>query len=142
MVDFFSSVVLNIIVIIVAFVVMDWASNLTINNAVKISAITRLGKTAVGFTLIAFSTSLPELTVAIIAAFSGAAALSIGNVLGSNIVNICVIVGAASLIVYYKVHRQAKQNKDNKISRNIVKSLAKSELSSIYFGYLFPRSFQ
>ncbi len=137
MVDFFSSIILNIIIIVVAFVIMNWASNLTINNAVKVSNITRLGKTAIGFTLIAFSTSLPELTVAVIAAFSGGAALSIGNVLGSNIVNISVIVGAASIIVYLRTRRRFKRNKDDKdniVKSNIVKSLAKSDLGSIYFG--------
>jgi cation:H+ antiporter len=109
MVDFFSSIVPNIIIIAVALAVLDWASNLTINNAVKVSTITRLGKTAVGFTLIAFSTSLPELTVAVIAAFSGGAALSVGNVLGSNIANISIIIGVASVLVYLKTRREAKK---------------------------------
>ena len=89
----FTQFLIDVLIIAVSFLVLNWASNLAINNAVKVSTITRLGKTAVGFSMIAFSTSLPELTVAFIAALSGGAALSIGNVLGSNIVNICVIVG-------------------------------------------------
>ncbi|MGD6808966.1 MAG: sodium:calcium antiporter [Candidatus Bathyarchaeia archaeon] len=134
MVDFFSSIILNVIIIAVSLAVLDWASNLAINNAVKVSTITRIGKTAVGFTLIAFSTSLPELTVAVIAAFSGGAALSIGNVLGSNIANISLIIGAASVLVYLKTRRRAKKDNDNIVKTNIVKSLAKSDLGSIYFG--------
>jgi Ca2+/Na+ antiporter len=81
--------IFDIVVIAVSFLVLNWASNLAINNAVKLATITRIGKTAIGFSLIAFSTSLPELTVAIIAGLSGGAALSVGNVLGSNIANIC-----------------------------------------------------
>jgi len=100
--------VINIIIIAVSFVLLNWASNLAIKNALKVSDITQLGKTAVGFSMIAFSTSLPELTVAFIAALSGGAALSVGNALGSNIVNISVIIGLAAILVYIKSRR--KQN--------------------------------
>lgn len=131
----FTQLLSDVIIIAVSFIVLNWASNLAINNAVKVSTITRLGKTAVGFSMIAFSTSLPELTVAFIAAFSGGAALSIGNVLGSNIVNICVIVGLATFLVYFQYRRRAKRsNQPNVSDYNIVPSFAKSELSSIYFG--------
>jgi cation:H+ antiporter len=101
----FTQLLINVVIIVVSFVVLNWASNLTINNAVKVSNVTKLGKTAVGFSMLAFTTSLPELTVALIAAFSGGVALSIGNILGSNIVNICVVVGIAAFIVYYHSRR-------------------------------------
>ncbi len=128
--------VLNVAVIAVSFVVLNYASNIAIGNAVKVANITRLGKTAVGFSLIAFSTSLPELTVAIIAAATGGGALSVGNVFGSNIFNVCVVVGVAGLLFYYRHLRQKRrQPKDHKpAGGNIVFSLAKSELNSIYFG--------
>jgi len=133
--EIFTQLLIDVVIIAVSFVVMNWASNLTINNAVKLSTITGLGKTAVGFSLIAFSTSLPELTVAFIAAFSGGAALSIGNVLGSNIVNICVVVGIAAFLVYFQHRRRSKRsNEPTSVDCNIVPSFAKSELSSIYFG--------
>jgi cation:H+ antiporter len=126
---------IDIIVIAVSFVALNWASNLTINNAVKVSIITRLGKTAVGFSLIAFSTSLPELTVAVIAALSGGAAVSVGNVLGSNIVNICVIIGVAAILLHLKARRRCKRNGTGEPNGiNVIPSFAKSELSSIHFG--------
>ena len=135
MAEVFSSFIVNILVIAVSFVVLNFASNIVINNAVKVASITRLGKTAVGFSIIAFSTSLPELTVAFIAAFSGGAALSVGNVLGSNIVNISVIVGLAAFLVYFQCRRRAKRAKAPPPTEcNIVPAFAKSELSSIYFG--------
>lgn len=129
--------VLNVLVIAVSFVALNWASNLTINNAVKVATLTRLGKTAVGFSMIAFSTSLPELTVAFIAAFSGGAALSVGNVLGSNIVNICVIIGLAAVILQLRARWKSKrQDNATNVSReiNVNQSFAKGELRSIYFG--------
>ncbi len=130
----FSNILFDVLVIAISFVVLNFASNIAINNAVKVSTITRLGKAAVGFSIIAFSTSLPELTVAIIAALSGGAALSIGNVLGSNIVNIAVIVGLAAFLVYFQSKRRAKRSKTPVTDCNIVPAFAKSELSSIYFG--------
>ncbi len=144
-----TDLVVNILIICVSFVALNWASNIAINNAVKVSTITQLGKTAVGFSLIAFSTSLPELTVAIIAAVSGGAAISVGNVFGSNIVNICVIVGLAAILLHLRrvkgkisfkefflhIGRHIKPN-GAPISNetNVIPSFAKSELSSIYFG--------
>lgn len=151
MADFlFADLLVNILVIAISFVALNWASNLAINNAIKISTITQLGKTAVGFSLIAFSTSLPELTVAIIACFSGGAAISVGNVFGSNIVNICVIVGLAALLLHFKKLRGRIVLKDLLLFRstkqaqpsggkttseaNVMPAFAKSELSSIHFG--------
>lgn len=124
--------IFDIVVIAVSFLVLNWASNLAINNSVKLATITQLGKTAVGFSLIAFSTSLPELTVAFIAALSGGAALSVGNVLGSNIFNISVIIGLAAVLLYVKSRRKPKGPKSEGIS--VIPAFAKSELSSVHFG--------
>ena len=127
--------VIDIVIIAASFVALNWASNLTIGNAVKVSAITRLGKTAVGFSLIAFSTSLPELTVAVIAALSGGAPVSVGNVLGSNIVNICVIIGIAAMLLHLRSRRRRKlTGTGDSNGINVVPAFAKSDLSSIYFG--------
>jgi cation:H+ antiporter len=139
-----TDLLLNIIIIAVSFVILNYASNLTITNALKVSNLTKLGKTAVGFSILAFSTSLPELTVALIAAFSGGAAISVGNVLGSNIVNISVVVGLAALIVALMSRRKSSYPPppppDGPIPPsssngfNVIPNIAKSELSSIYFG--------
>ena len=129
----FTSFIFDIAIIAVSFLVLNWASNLAINNAVKLATITRIGKTAIGFSLIAFSTSLPELTVAFVAALSGGAALSVGNVLGSNIFNISVIIGLAAILLYLKSRRKKSRiNGANGVS--VVPAFAKSELSSIHFG--------
>ncbi len=145
----FTDLIINVIVIAISFVALNWASNLAINNAVKISRITQMGKTAVGFSLIAFSTSLPELTVAVIASLSGGAAVSVGNVFGSNIVNICVIIGLAAIVLHLRRMRgkvglrdffirgdkQVNPSGPKETSEvNVIPAFAKSELSSIHFG--------
>jgi cation:H+ antiporter len=128
-------IVFNVLIIGVSFLVLNWASNITINNALKVSRITRLGKTAVGFSLIAFSTSLPELTVAFVAVLSGSASLSVGNVLGSNIVNICLVVGLAAIILY--IRRPRRPNGTNESNGcSVIPTFAKTELNNIHFGLL------
>lgn len=125
---------LDIIIIAISFVALNWASNLVIGNAVKVSTITRLGKTSVGFTLIAMSTTLPELVVALIAISSGGSPLSVGNVLGSNIFNISVIIGLAALLLYITSRRKRNIPDNESIGFNLLPSFAKNELSNIEFG--------
>jgi len=68
-----------------------------------LASVTGLGKTKTGFILVAFSTSLPELMVVIFSILDPQTiGISIGNVLGSNIVNICLVLGAGFLLMAYK----------------------------------------
>jgi len=117
-------IVLALVLLIVSLIVLDQFSHLTITNAIKVSDTTGLGKTTVGFIVLAFSTSLPELSVAFIASMSGDAAISAGNVIGSNIVNVCLIIGLATLLVGLK----------RPSAPSMVPSFAKEELGSLYFG--------
>jgi cation:H+ antiporter len=126
------SFIVDIFVIAVSFIFLNYASNIVITYALKVSAITRLGKTSVGFTLISMTTTLPELTVAIIAATTGGAPLSIGNVLGSNVFNIAVILGLAAVIL--GITRILVKNRKHDTQINIIPALAKTELSSVEFG--------
>jgi cation:H+ antiporter len=131
-----TGLIINVVVIAVSFLVLNWASNLALNNALKVSKITRLGKTAVGFSLIAFSTSLPELTVAVAAVWSSGAPLSVGNVFGSNIVNICLVVGLAAVILFLKKRSRRRGATGDPNSYTVIPSFAKQELNNIYFGLL------
>jgi len=117
---------LSVVILIIALVVLNEASNVTITYASGTSEITGLSKTAVGFILIAFSTSLPELSVSVMAALGGSEEIgvAIGNVLGSNIVNICLIIGLAVMLVTFR----------RRSSVNIVPVMPKKELGSLYFG--------
>ncbi|MFB3888976.1 MAG: sodium:calcium antiporter [Candidatus Bathyarchaeia archaeon] len=128
-----SQSVLDVLIIIASFIALNYASSIAISNAAKVATVSRLGKTSVGFTLIAMSTTLPELTVAVIASFSGGAPLSVGNVLGSNIFNISVILGLAALLIHLKQLRKP-HNSNGNTSLNVIPAFAKSELSSIEFG--------
>jgi len=121
----FEGMLINVLILIASLLVLDKASDWTITNSTKVAEITGIGKTTVGFILVAFSTSLPELSVAIFAAISGEnVGVSIGNVLGSNIVNICLILGICFLIVVLKCPKYTC----------MYPSMAKEEIGSLYFG--------
>jgi cation:H+ antiporter len=115
----------NVIILIVALVVLGRASDLTITHSINVASATGLGKTTVGFILVAFSTSLPELFVAIFAVLNPEnVGVSIGNVLGSNIVNICLILGVCFLLISLKYPEKSR----------VLPKMAKTELGSLYFG--------
>jgi len=120
-------VLIALILLGVFLIVLALSSHLAISNTIKVSAITGLGKTTLGFILIAFSTSIPELSVAILSLLGNGekTAVSVGNVIGSNIVNICLIIGLATLLVALQ-----------KRSRNVkmIPTMAKEEFGSLYFG--------
>jgi cation:H+ antiporter len=72
----------------------DW----TIDGAVEIARYYGMPPLLVGFTIVAFGTSLPELIASINANLSGAPGLAVGNVVGSNIANILLIAGVSAMI--------------------------------------------
>ena len=74
------------------------ASDILLINLTSIARRTRLGQFAVTSFLMALATSLPELFVGIAAALEGKPNLSLGNVIGSNIANLSLVIGAAALM--------------------------------------------
>ena len=115
----------NVIILIVALAALAKASELTIRHSIDVASVTGLGKTTVGFILVAFSTSLPEFFVALFAVLNpDTVGVSIGNVLGSNIVNICLILGISFLFMALKHPK----------SERILPKMAKKELGSLHFG--------
>ena len=73
-------------------------SELTIDNAVKIAQSFNIEEKIIGITIIAIGTSLPELVTSIIAIRRGNVDIGIGNIIGSNIYNILMIMGIASTL--------------------------------------------
>jgi cation:H+ antiporter len=71
---------------------------LLVRGAVAIAEQFGISKLIIGFTIVAFGTSAPELVVCIQAALDGASGIAIGNVVGSNIANVLLVLGAPALI--------------------------------------------
>ena len=73
-------------------------ANYTIDSLIKISDKLSIGKDIIAVSAVALGTSLPELMVTINAALKGKAELAVGNVIGSNIFNVFVVIGIPGLI--------------------------------------------
>jgi cation:H+ antiporter len=73
-------------------------SDLVVNNASDIAKNIGLSERVIALTVIAFGTSLPELVTTIVSAKKGEQDLLIGNIIGSNIFNICVVLGIPVVI--------------------------------------------
>jgi len=117
----------NLLILIAALFALNQASNLTIKHSVKIAGTTGLGKATVGFILVAFSTSLPELFVAIFAIMEPEnVGISIGNVLGSNIANICLVLGIIFVLIAVKYSDNAK----------FLPAMVKEETRGLHFALL------
>ncbi|HEX9262087.1 MAG TPA: hypothetical protein VF893_06115, partial [Candidatus Bathyarchaeia archaeon] len=115
----------NALVLLVSIALLILGSEVTIRNSIKVSDATGFGKTTIGFILVGFSTSLPELSVAAFAVASPEnVGVSIGNVLGSNIVNIAFVLGVCILIIVLRRPRFP----------SFLLSLAREELGSLQFG--------
>lgn len=70
----------------------------TIDGATAIAKRFNISKLVIGFTIVAFGTSLPELIVSVNANYRDSAGIALGNVIGSNIANILLVIGAASVL--------------------------------------------
>ncbi|MEM2123375.1 MAG: sodium:calcium antiporter [Candidatus Bathyarchaeia archaeon] len=88
-----SSILVNAVLLAGSLVALDRFSYAVITGAEDVSRSARIGLGTIGFVFVAFSTSLPEISVSLFAVLEGSVGLSIGNVLGSNIANVCLIVG-------------------------------------------------
>ena len=75
-----------------------WGGNLVVNSASVIAQQLGMSENLVGLTVIAIGTSLPELVTSLVATKKGELDIAIGNVVGSNIFNMLLILGAASVI--------------------------------------------
>jgi cation:H+ antiporter len=99
----FNGFFIDAIILLSALIILNKASGWAIENVVKVADISGFGKTTVGFLLVGLSTSLPELSVAFFSVGDPeAVGISIGNVLGSNIVNVCLILGICILYATMK----------------------------------------
>ncbi len=84
--------------IIGGFLLLLGGAEIMVRGAVALARRFGISALVIGMTVVAFGTSAPELLVSLNAALSGAPGLAVGNVVGSNIANILLILGAAGLV--------------------------------------------
>jgi cation:H+ antiporter len=89
---------IDLIQIIAGLVLLFYGGNFLVTGSVRLARSLKISPFIVGATVIAFGTSAPELAVAILAALNGVSELAMGNVIGSNIANIGLVLGLTSFI--------------------------------------------
>ena len=93
----------NIIILIIGFVVLVKGADLFVDAASSLAENFHLSKMLIALTIVAFGTSAPEFAVSVKSMLSGSGDIVLGNVIGSNILNILLILGVASSIHFLKV---------------------------------------
>ena len=79
---------------------------LLVRGAVDLANLVKIPPLVIGLTVVAFGTSSPELAVSIRSVISGNTGISVGNILGSNIYNILLVLGIAALLTPLKASNQ------------------------------------
>ena len=117
---------LNILLLIVGFVILIKGADIFVDGASNTAQNFRVSKMLIGLTIIAFGTSAPELAVSLSALASGSTDMVLGNVIGSCILNILLILGIAAVIRPIKI-------KTNTVRKEIPLCLLISTLLAVLF---------
>lgn len=88
----------NAVLAVVGIVLLVGGADMMVRGGVSLARAAGISEAVIGLTLVAFGTSLPELATSVAASFKGESEISVGNVLGSNVFNLGLIVGVAFLV--------------------------------------------
>ena len=99
------SPLLSLFLLILGFAALILGANWLVNGATSIGVKAKLSPLIIGLTIVAFGTSLPEMIVNVFACIKGSPGLAIGNIIGSNTMNILLILGVSAMIFPIDVSR-------------------------------------
>lgn len=92
------SLLKSIILVVIGLVGLNIGAKWVVDGAIDIASFLGVSQSLIGLTIVAVGTSLPELVTSVVAAFKKNADIAIGNIVGSNIFNILLIIGVSSMI--------------------------------------------
>ena len=95
------------LMILAGFVLLFFSGDWLVKSSVQIARYFKISTMVVGLTVVAFGTSAPELIVSLKAVFDGVPDISVGNVIGSNIANIALVLGLVAIILPIRVHKKS-----------------------------------
>lgn len=96
----------NLLIFVSSLLLLIKSAEYLVEGSSRIASYFGIPTIIIGITVVAFGTSLPELTVSTLANLMGSPGLSIGNVVGSNISNICLVLGIAAILVPIKINKE------------------------------------
>ena len=98
--------VIQVALILVGFLLLIKGADILVNGSSAIAKRMRISEIIIGLTIVSIGTSMPELFVSTTSAIQGSSDISIGNVIGSNICNLLLILGLSSIIHPVKFQKQ------------------------------------
>lgn len=99
---------IQIILIVIGFILLINGANFLVNGASSIAKKFHISEIVIGLTIVSIGTSMPELFIGITSALEGRSNLTIGNVVGSNISNLFLILGVSAIIKEIPLKRETK----------------------------------
>ncbi|MBQ2227147.1 MAG: calcium/sodium antiporter [Methanobrevibacter sp.] len=92
------SILLQVVLLLVGFVFLIKGSDFFVDGASSVASLLKIPTIIVGLTIVAFGTSAPEAAVSITSSWTGSNAMAVGNVIGSNLFNMLMVIGIAALL--------------------------------------------
>ena len=92
--------------LIIGLVLLYFGSEFLVKGASSTALLLSVKPVIVGLTIVSFATSAPELLVSLVAAFNDSQGISVGNILGSNVINIGLVLGMSAVFKTIQIHRQ------------------------------------
>ncbi|MDE2923154.1 MAG: calcium/sodium antiporter [Acidobacteriota bacterium] len=108
---------ISLLLIVLGIAVLWAGGEILVRSVTGLAAVLRVSPTVIGLTVVAFGTSAPELGVAIAAALRDSAGLVYGNVVGSNIANVGLILGISALVVPLHNHSEGAERQAIRLVR-------------------------
>ena len=121
---------LPLFLLILGFVALIFGAEWLVNGATSVGVKAKLSPLIIGLTIVAFGTSLPEMIVNVFSCIKGSSGLAIGNIIGSNTMNILLILGVSSMIFPIDVSRISIRRD---IPAGFVATLAITLMANDYF---------
>ena len=106
------SLLVPLFLLVFGFILLTKGADYFIDNAAILAEEKGIPPHVVGVTIVAFGTSLPELLVSIISSLQGYNDLALGNIVGSNISNIGLVLGTSCFIFFYLLNTEIKPEED------------------------------
>ena len=95
-----------VVLLVGGFIALMLGAEILVRGASRLAAAVGISPLVIGLTVVAFGTSAPELAINLQSAYTGQAAIALGNVVGSNIMNVLIILGISALIIPLVVNQQ------------------------------------
>lgn len=93
-----KQLLLNVVFLVLGLVLLVWGAKLLVDSAIAIAQSLGVSDIVIGLTIVAAGTSLPELATSVVAAIKGQREIAVGNVVGSNVFNLLMVLATASVV--------------------------------------------